>query len=185
MFIYIFRHGESTDNREHLFSGWRNPDLSEKGLIDIQELAELLKDKEFSTVYTPDLTRNLKTVQEVLKYHPGTKIIKDDRIRERCYGDLQGNTHLALMRQDLKSYLSYHRSYETPPPGGESIADVEVRVLPFLDMLIKKVNLEGINVAVCGGNNSLRVFRRHFEKLSVDQMLKLENPFDNYFQYEV
>ncbi|MEK7611350.1 MAG: histidine phosphatase family protein [Patescibacteria group bacterium] len=185
MYIYIFRHGESTDNRGHIFSGWRNPDLSEKGLVDTQELAELLKDKEFSFVYTPNLTRNLKTVQEILKYHPETKTIQDDRIRERSYGDLQGNLHLELMKKDLKTYLGYHRSYETPPPGGESIADVEKRVLPFLDMLVKKISLEGVSVAVCGGNNSLRVIRRHFEKLSVEQMMKLENPFDNYFQYEV
>lgn len=185
MFIYLFRHGESTDNREHIFSGWRNPSLSEKGLVDIQELAELLKEKEFSLVFTPNLTRNLRTVQEILKYHPGTMLVTDDRMRERCYGALQGSKHLKLMKQDLTTYLSYHRSYETPPPEGESIADVERRVLPFLDMIVKKVSLEGINVAICGGNNSLRVLRRHFEKLSVEQMLKLENPFDNYFQYEV
>ena len=185
MTIYLFRHAESTDNRQHIFCGWRNPDLSDKGIIDAQELAELLKDKEFSTVYTPSLTRNVKTVEEVIKYHPSVKIITDDRLKERCYGDLQGQKHLDLMRSSLAKYLEYHRSYDVPPPGGESIADVEQRVLPLYNEIIDRVKHENIDVAICAGNNAMRVFRRVLENLTIKEMMKLENPYDNYFEYYV
>jgi 2,3-bisphosphoglycerate-dependent phosphoglycerate mutase len=185
MTIYLFRHAESIDNRCHVFSGWRNVDLSDKGLIDCQELAELLKDKEFSTIFTPNLIRNVKTVKEVLKYHPDAEIVYDDRIKERCYGDLQGTPHLKLMKEDMPSYLNYHRSYDVPPPDGESIADVEKRVLPFCDELVARVKKNCQNVAVCAGNNAMRVIRRKFENLTITQMLKIENPYDNYFEYTI
>jgi 2,3-bisphosphoglycerate-dependent phosphoglycerate mutase len=129
--IFLFRHSESEDNRQHIFSGWRNPPLSEKGRVDSQELAELLKDKTIDIFYTPELTRNIDTVKEVCRHHQKAKIVIDNRIKERSYGDLQGKFHLELMRKDLRIYLTYHRSYDVPPPNGESIKMVEERVAPF------------------------------------------------------
>lgn len=183
--IYVFRHAESEDNRHHIFSGWRDVDLSEKGVIDAQELAELLKDKIFTEAYTSDLKRNLETVNEVLKYHPDVPITQDKRLRERCYGDLQGKHHLDLMRQDLNLYLTYHRSYKSPPPKGESIAMVEERVLPFCNELEAKIKQTHENVIVCAGNNAMRVIRRYLEGITIEQMMKIENPYDNFFEYEV
>lgn len=183
--IFLFRHSESEDNRQHIFSGWRNPNLSEKGRIDSQELSELLKDKIIDIFYTPELTRNIDTVKEITRYHQKAKIIIDNRIKERSYGDLQGKKHLELMKEDLRIYLTYHRSYEVPPPNGESIRMVEERVAPFYDDLIKLAKGEHKNIGVCGGNNALRTLRRRFENLTVEQMMKIENPFDNYFEYEV
>jgi 2,3-bisphosphoglycerate-dependent phosphoglycerate mutase len=185
MKIYLFRHGESTDNQAHLFSGWRNPPLSEKGTIDAAELAELLKEKTIKVAFTPQLLRNTQTLNEVLKYHPGVRVVVDDRLRERCYGELQGKAHLELMKKDLPLYEKYHRSYETPPPGGESIAMVEARVKPFFAELLSKMRKERVDVAVCAGNNAMRVLRRFLEDLTVEQMMKMENPYDNYFEYEV
>ena len=184
-YIYLFRHSESEDNRQHLFCGWRNPPLSEKGKLDSQEVSELLRDKKIDLAYSPDLQRNLDTLAEVLKYHQAVKTIVDDRLRERKYGDLQGQRHLDLMKQDLSLYLKYHRSYDVPPPNGESIKMVEERVKPFFDEILKKVKDGQVNVAICAGNNAMRVIRRYLENLTVEQMLKIENPFDNYFEYEV
>lgn len=184
-YIYLFRHSESEDNRQHLFCGWRNPPLSEKGRLDCQEVAELLKSKKIDLAFTPNLLRNTDTLKEVLKYHPGTQIIVDDRIRERKYGDLQGQGHLDLMKRDLDLYLKYHRSYDCPPPNGESIKMVEERVKPFFNELLAKVEGDQVDVAVCAGNNAMRVIRRYLENLTVGQMMKIENPFDNYFEYEV
>lgn len=183
--IYLFRHGESEDNRAHIFSGWRDVPLSEKGMVDSQELAELLKEKPIDLIFTPNLKRNLETVEAVRTYHPGTRVEIDDRLKERCYGDLQGTPHLDLMRSDLQAYLTYHRSYDVPPPNGESIKMVEERVKPFYDELCERLAKEQINTAVCAGNNAMRVLRRFFENLTVEQMMKLENPFDNYFEYQV
>ena len=184
-FIYLFRHAESEDNRQHIFCGWRDPELSEKGRLDAQELAELLKDKDITLSYTPPLTRNQETVREILKYHPESKVVIDERLKERRYGDLQGRRHLDLMKENLILYLSYHRSYDVPPPGGESIRMVEERVKPFYDELIQKVRKQKISVAVCAGNNAMRVIRKYLEGLTVEEMLKIENPYDNYFEYEI
>ena len=184
-FIYLFRHGESEDNRQHIFSGWRDPGLSEKGEIDSQELAELLKNKRIDLFISPNLKRNLGTVKEIKKYHPSVRVEIDDRVKERCYGDLQGGYHLDLMRPDLESYLIYHRSYDVPPPNGESIKMVEERVTPFYKELLDRIEKEKINIAVCAGNNAMRVLRRFLENLIVEEMIKIENPYDNYFEYQV
>lgn len=184
-FIYLFRHGESEDNRNHVFSGWRDCALSKKGQIDSQELAELLKDKDISLFFSPRLERNLDTVKEILKYHPSAKVEIDERIKERCYGDLQGRHHLDLMKRDLQKYLTYHRSYNVPPPNGESIKMVEERVTSFYKELLERIEREKINVGVCAGNNAMRVLRCFLEKLTVEEMMKIENPYDNYFEYQV
>lgn len=185
MQIYLFRHAESEDNRHHVFCGWRDPDLSEQGRIDCQEVAELLKEKKIEIAFSPNLKRNIETVKEILKYHPETKLEIDDRLRERCYGDLQGRPHLELMRSDLGLYKKYHRSYDFPPPNGESIKMVEERVKPFLEELTNRMRSENINVAICAGNNAMRVIRKILENLTVEQMMRLENPYDNYFEYDV
>ena len=185
MQIYLFRHAESEDNRRHVFCGWRDPDLSEKGKIDGQEVAELLKDKMIDFAFSPDLKRNKETLKEVLKYHPGAKVEIDNRLRERCYGDLQGRLHLELMKSDLELYKKYHRAYDFPPPNGESIKMVEERVRPFFEELAGRMKSKNISVAICAGNNAMRVLRRILENLTVEQMMQLENPYDNYFEYSV
>lgn len=184
-FIYLFRHAQSLDNENHIFCGWRDPDLSKKGKIDCAELAELLKFKDFTLVYSPDLRRNLETVTAVLKFHPKTKTVIDERLRERNYGELQGRTHLQIMKDNLELYLKYHRSYDFPPPGGESIKMVEERVKPFYDEVISKIRSEKISLAICAGNNAMRVLRKYLEKLTIEEMLKIENPYDNYFEYSI
>ena len=82
-------------------------------------------------------------------------------------------------------YDIYHRSYDIPPPGGESIKMVEKRVNAFIKDLLKKMKKEKINVAISAHGNSMRPFRKHFEKLTQEQMMKLENPWDDYFEYTV
>lgn len=183
--LFLFRHGESIDNQNHVFSGWRDVELSEKGKVDASELAELLKDKTIEVFYSPPLKRNLSTVETIRQYHPEAEVLHDERLKERCYGELQGRTHLELMRQDLELYLKYHRAYDAPPPGGESIKMVEERVRPFYDKIRRKAKSETLGMAICAGNNAMRVLRRYLEGLTVEQMMKMENPYDNYFEYIV
>ena len=82
-------------------------------------------------------------------------------------------------------YEIYHRSYDIPPPGGESIKDVEKRVKPFIRDLLRKVKRERVNVAISAHGNSMRPLRKYFEKLSTQEMLELENPYDDYFVYSI
>jgi 2,3-bisphosphoglycerate-dependent phosphoglycerate mutase len=144
-----------------------------------------LKEKKIDLFISPNFKRNLETVSAVKKYHPSAHVEIDDRVRERCYGDLQGKQHLDLMRTNLPLYLTYHRSYNVPPPNGESIKMVEERVTPFYKELRERIRKEKINVAVCAGNNAMRVLRYFLENLNIEQMMKIENPYDNYFEYQV
>ena len=82
-------------------------------------------------------------------------------------------------------YKIIHRSYDVPPPGGESIKMVEKRVKSFIKDLLKKMKKEKVSVAISAHGNSMRPFRKHFEKLSIKQMMKLENPWDDYFHYTI
>ena len=143
------------------------------------------------------------------------KVITDDRMIERSYGTLQGKTHSAFVQKlgerDYKTLLHWHavdhlhgkeraafvreagefelqvvrRSYDERPPRGESIKMVEKRVLAFVRDLLKKMKKEKVNVAISAHGNSMRPFRRYFEHLTVEKMMKLENPFDDYFEYVV
>ena len=143
------------------------------------------------------------------------KIITDDRMIERSYGKLQGKSHKEFVKQEgtdtYKTLLQWHkidhlkgrekkefiqktgeaelkiirRSYDIPPPGGESVKMVEKRVNSFIKDLLKKMKKEKINVAISAHGNSMRPFRKYFEKLSIKQMMELENPWDDYFEYTI
>jgi|SRR3989338_9044634 len=143
------------------------------------------------------------------------KVDTDDRMIERSYGRWQGKTHEQFIKksglEEYKTMLHFHqldhlsgkekeifikkhgeedlqvlrRGYTHQPPGGESIKMVEKRVLSFVRDLIKKMKKEQINVAISAHGNSMRPFRRYFEKLSIKEMMKLENPWDDYFEYEI
>ena len=184
--IYIFRHGETSFNKEKIFTGWLEPDLTENGIKQAEKVAESLKDKEFQVAFCSHLRRSIRTLEIVLKYHKGVKVYIDDRIIERNYGKLQGLRHADYIAEvGKKQFDIFHRSYDIPPPGGESIKMVEKRVNSFIDYLLDKMKREKINVAISAHGNSMRPFRRRFENLTIEEMMKLENPWDQYFEYDV
>lgn len=185
--IYLFRHGESFFNRSKEFTGWKDSKLTAVGYKNARKVARKLKDKKFQVAYHTRLSRSKNTLKEVLKYHPECKeIVKDDRMIERSYGKLQGKKHTTVIKQYGRAQFDvWHRSYSVPPPGGESIKDVEKRVKSFIKDLLRKMKEEKVNVAISAHGNSMRPFRRYFEKLTVGEMMKLENPWDDYFEYVV
>jgi len=185
--IYLFRHGGTVYNEKGIFTGWSHSRLTEKGKKHSRKVAKKLKDKHIDIAYQSSLPRSKQTLKIVLKYHPECKkIITDDRIIERSYGKLQGKTHKSVIKKvGKKQFDIWHRSYAVSPPGGESIKMVEKRVKLFIKDLLKKIKKEKINVAISAHGNSMRPFRRYFEKLTIKQMMKLENPWDEYFKYIV
>lgn len=185
--IYLFRHGQTFYNRDKIFTGWKDSKLTPLGLKQARIIARKLKNKRFQVAYTSDLSRCIDTLKEVLKYHPECKkVIVDWRIRERSYGKLQGMSHKKFIELYGKEKFDiYHRSYDVPPPGGESIKMVEKRVLAFIKDMLKLMRKEKVNVAVSASGNSMRPFRRYFEHLSIKEMMKLENPWDDYFEYSI
>ncbi|MEM4153107.1 MAG: histidine phosphatase family protein [Candidatus Pacearchaeota archaeon] len=185
--IYLFRHGQTFYNKKKIFTGWKDSKLTSLGKKQAKIIAKKLKNKKFQIAYTSDLSRCKDTLKEVLKYHPECKkIIIDWRLRERSYGKLEGMSHKKFIeRYGKEKFDIYHRSYDIPPPKGESIKMVEKRVLAFIKDLLKIIKKEKVNVAICASGNSMRPFRRYFEHLSIKEMMKLENPWDDYFEYSL
>jgi len=184
-YIFLFRHGQSTYNKSHRFTGWINSKLTPKGLREAKKVAALLRDKKFEIAYQSRLSRSMDTLSEVLVYHPECKkVITDDRIIERDYGSLSGKYHKTIIEKYGKEQFDiWHRSYDVPPPKGESIKMVEKRVNSFIKNLLKVMKKRKVNVVISAHGNSMRPFRRYFEKFSVEKMMKLENPYDDYFGY--
>ena len=212
--IYLFRHGLTHYNKHQWFTGQIDSKMSKEGYKNARKIAKMLKDKKIDVAYHSHLSRSKNTLKEVLKYHPKcNEVIEDDRMIERSYGKLQRHSHKEFMgdleqsvvpaieksfgKMNRKSrgvfgekvaktiYDIYHRSYDIPPPGGESIKMVEKRVNLFIKSLLKKMKKEKVNVAISAHGNSMRPFRAYFEKLSREKMMKLENPWDDYFEYTV
>ena len=185
--IYLFRHGQTYFNRSGRFTGWVDSKLTPKGLRQAESLAKKMKRLKFQVAFTSPLTREIQTLKKVLKYHPECKeLIIDNRLIERSYGKLERKYHKTIIREyGLKQYNIWHRSYDVPPPKGESIKMVEKRVYSFIEDLLKFMNKRKVNVAICAHGNSMRPFRRYFQKLTIKQMMTLENPFDDYFDFTV
>lgn len=185
--IYLFRHGESFFNKEKEFTGWKDSKLTAEGYRNARKVARKLKNKKIDLAYQTRLSRSKETLKEVLKNHPECqKVITDDRMIERSYGKLQGKKHKTILQKfGQKQFDIWHRSYKIAPPDGESIEQVEKRVKSFIHDLLKKMKTEKINVAISAHGNSMRPFRRYFERLSIVKMMKLENPWDDYFEYTI
>lgn len=185
--VYIFRHGETYYNRSKRFTGWMNSRLTPRGINHANMIAEKLRKKKFQIAFKTSLSRSSDTLKIVLKYHSECKrVIVDDRMIERSYGALHRRFHKTVIEQYGKRQFDiWHRSYDVPPPKGESIRMVEKRVLSFIEDLIILMKKEGVNVAISAHGNSMRPFRRYFETLTLKQMMKLENPYDKYFEYAV
>lgn len=185
--IYVFRHGKTYYNRSKRFTGRVNSRITPEGIQQSKVLAEKLRDKTFQVAFKTSLSRSSDTLKMVLKYHPECKkVIVDDRMIERSYGDLERKYHNTIIsRYGKRQFDAWHRSYDVAPPGGESIQMVEKRVRSFIEDLIILMRKEQGNIAIAAHGNSMRPFRRYFEKLTVKEMMKLENPFDQYFDYVV
>ena len=185
--IYVFRHGETYYNRSKRFTGWVNSRLTPKGIKQSTVIAEKLRTKKFQVAFKTNLSRSSDSLKIVLKHHPECqKVIVDDRMIERSYGDLERKFHKTIIRKYGKRQFDiWHRSYDVPPPEGESIKMVERRVLPFIKDLTILMKRERANVVISAHGNSMRPFRRYFESLTIEQMMELENPYDKYFDYIV
>jgi len=185
--IYIFRHGETNFNRSKRFTGWVNSRLTPEGIEQAKLIAEKLRKKPFQIAFKTSLSRSSNSLKIVLKYHPECRrVIVDDRMIERSYGDLERKYHKTVIKNFGKRQFDiWHRSYDVPPPGGESMLMVEKRVLSFVKDLLILMGREKVDVAISAHNNSIRPFRRCFENLTVKQMMALENPYDKYFDYAV
>jgi 2,3-bisphosphoglycerate-dependent phosphoglycerate mutase len=187
--LYVFRHGQTEDNANFVFSGWRDSDLTELGSRQALELAPKLKDKSIAMLFASDQIRSIKTMRLAIaqnKHASTLEIIKDPRIKERCYGDLQGQSKLIMQLEKPEQLLEYRRSYTKIPPGGESLEMVVVRVYDFIEDLVLKMKQFRVNVAVSCHGNSIRGFRKYFEHLTDEQTAEIETSLgQDYAAYSI
>jgi len=187
--LYVFRHGQTQDNANFLFSGWRNPDLTQLGIEQAQLLADKLSDKKIDMLYSSDQMRAIKTMEIAISKNEkakGLKIFQDQRIRERCYGDLQGTSKLVMQLDNPEKLLEYRRSFATKPPNGESIEDVDKRVRDFIEDLLIIMKSKKVNVAISCHGNSIRGFRDYFENLTDEETALIETPLgQDYLAYSI
>ncbi|MEM0106959.1 MAG: 2,3-bisphosphoglycerate-dependent phosphoglycerate mutase [Candidatus Micrarchaeaceae archaeon] len=186
--LYMFRHGQTDYNKDKIFTGWLDPDINENGVKESKEIAAQLKGVVPNKAYTSDLKRAQHTLEIVLEEILGSKrssvkIFIDPRLKERNYGALNGLSKEKIEKEYPKEYPLWHRSYDVAPPNGESIKDVEKRVLEFLhDVLPTFASTDVIFISAHG--NSLRPIRRYFEHMSIDEMCSFEHPRAKVYKYE-
>ncbi|MBN1169288.1 histidine phosphatase family protein [Candidatus Woesebacteria bacterium] len=183
--LYVITHCQSCYNKHHIFTGLIDSVLTPDGHKHAQDLAQKLRKKRIGLFYTSPLTRSKQTLQHIKKYHPEAQVIIDKRIIERDYGELSGKSQVKYKREYPELYPIYHRSYDIPPPGGESIKDVEKRIKPFIQEVISRIKKDKVNVLIVTHGNAIRPIRKYFEDLTNDQMMKLEHQRHKVFKYQI
>lgn len=173
--LYVLTHTETYDNKNRTFSGWRNSILTPRGHRQAEKMAKRLRNKRIGLAFISPLKRTRQTLNHLLRFHPDTKVVVEPRITERDYGRLTGKNKRKYHRSHPELYVIYHRSYEVPPPGGESMVAVEKRVLRFIRHVRKVIKQKKINAVIVAHNNSIRPIRRYFEHQTPEQMMKDDN----------
>ena len=177
--LVLVRHGQSEWNAKNLFTGWRDPDLTEKGVEEAVQAGKTLKQAgyNFDVAFTSDLQRAQKTCALILDALElgGVDVITDQALNERDYGDLAGlNKDDAREKWGYEQVHIWRRSYDIPPPGGESLKDTADRVLPYYQARINPRLLAGETVLIAAHGNSLRALVMILENLSQEEILAKE-----------
>src|SRR5450631_3578260 len=169
--LVLVRHGQSDWNLKNLFTGWKNPDLSPKGIDEAKAAGQRLKAKglKFDVCFTSALTRAQHTLKLILAElgQTGLPETRDQALNERDYGELTGlNKDDARKKFGEEQVQIWRRSFDVPPPGGESLKDTAARVLPYWDRVIRPVALSGKRVLIAAHGNSLRALVMSLEGLT-------------------
>ena len=176
--LVLVRHGQSDWNLKNLFTGWKDPDLTPLGIEEAKTGARALADYgiKFDIAFTSALKRAQDTCEIILDGvgQPNLETIRDQALNERDYGDLSGlNKDDARARWGEEQVHIWRRSYDVPPPGGESLRDTGARVWPYyLTDILPRV-LSGQKVLVAAHGNSLRSLVMVLDRLTKEEILAL------------
>jgi 2,3-bisphosphoglycerate-dependent phosphoglycerate mutase len=180
-FLVLVRHGQSEWNAKNLFTGWKDPGLTPVGEKEAANAGILIKERniKFSMMFTSALRRAQITGQMILEGIAQTdiEVIRNQALNERDYGDLAGlNKDDARKEWGEEQVHIWRRSYDIPPPGGESLKNTAERVLPYFNSSILPRLLEGENILIAAHGNSLRSLVMQLDDLSKDEVIALEIP---------
>lgn len=176
--MILVRHGQSEWNLKNLFTGWKDPDLTEKGVQEAIKAGKMLNEMgaKFDIAFTSELLRAQRTCQLILDGvgQSDLETIRNQAINERDYGDLAGlNKDDAREKWGEEQVHVWRRSYDTPPPGGESLKDTGARVWPYyLTQILPRV-MAGQRVLVAAHGNSLRSLVMVLDGLSENEVTQL------------
>ncbi len=186
--LVLIRHGQSVWNATNRFTGWTDVELSEKGEGEAATAGEQLADVRFDVIHTSALIRAQKTAEIVMSKNRVSGEIptkQDERLNERHYGDLQGlNKAETAEIHGAEQVHIWRRSFDVPPPGGESLEMTAERTIPyFVEEIIPDLD-SGMNVLVAAHGNSLRSIVMHIEEISPEEITKFEIPTGVPMYYE-
>ena len=176
--LVLIRHGQSVWNAENRFTGWTDVDLSEKGVREAEMAGDLLSEIRFDAIHTSGLIRAQRTATIIMSRNSASDevpLIKDERLNERHYGDLQGlNKAETAEKHGPEQVHIWRRSFDIPPPGGESLKMNAERTIPYFEEEIIPDLEQGKNVLVSAHGNSLRSIVMHIESISPQDIVSLE-----------
>jgi len=176
--LVLIRHGQSLWNAENKFTGWTDIGLSEKGIEEAEDAGKKLENVPFDVVHTSALIRAQKTAEIIIKKNKKSRkipVYKDKRLNERHYGSLQGlNKKETAEKYGAEQVHIWRRSFDVPPPDGESLKMNAERTIPYFKENIIQDLKKGKNVLVSAHGNSLRSIVMYIENISKEDVVKLE-----------
>ena len=175
--LVLVRHGLSVYNNQNRFTGWRDIELNSQGIDEAKQAVRLLNNLEFDLAFTSDLIRAQDTLRIILEGIGQTDIPieKNMALNERDYGDLVGrNKAEAAEEFGAEQVHIWRRSYDVPPPGGESLKGTADRVIPYLRNVIMPHISEGKQILVSAHGNSIRAIVMVLQSYTPEQILKTE-----------
>ncbi|MCL7986636.1 2,3-bisphosphoglycerate-dependent phosphoglycerate mutase [Sphingobacterium sp. lm-10] len=177
MKLILVRHGQSQWNLHNRFTGWKDVDLTHTGREEARIAASQIRDDHIDVAFTSKLIRAQHTLQIIQKTNGWEEIpvIMDQSLNERSYGDLEGlNKSEAAKKFGDEQIHIWRRSYDVAPPGGESLKDTYIRVVPYFRSFILPQLINNKNILIVAHGNSLRALVMFIEQLSPAEILERE-----------
>ena len=185
--LILLRHGQSQWNLENKFTGWKNVPLTEKGEMEAKKAGELIKKNNIHIdfIFSSVLERANKTAEIAIKEANLQNLINNNKLimtkhedlNERDYGDLVGLNKEETAKKFGKDQVHiWRRSYDTPPPNGESLKDVVERVSPYFKQNIKPLLVQNNNILIAAHGNSLRAMMIELGMYKPEEISSIELP---------
>ncbi len=185
--LVLVRHGKSEWNEKGLWTGWRDIPLNQVGFDEAKRTGESLSDITFDVSYTSALTRAKQTLQEILKVigqNPAT--IENQALNERDYGDYTEKNKWQVKEEvGEKEFQKIRRSWDYPPPNGESLKMVYDRAVPYFQEEIEPKLKEGKNILIAAHGNSLRALVKYLENIPDENIATLEIGTGEAYVYDI